>query len=127
MLPGENAIFGPHRARHHSGEVRHHRHLVIEDVSALFADDLLAMMGVQLDRNLVAHGSAGNKQRRLAAEDLGRDRFQAIDGRVVTVHIVTNFGLKHGAAHLRRGLGNRVATQVDVRRLRRFSIEIQQE
>ena len=113
VLPGEDAVFGPHRARHHAGEVRHHRHLVVEDVAALLADDLLPMRGVQLDRDLVAHGSAGHEQRRLAAEDLSRALLQPVDGRVFAVNVVADLGFEHGAPHLGRGLGDGVAAQVD--------------
>jgi len=61
QLPGENAAFGPERARHNAGEVRHHRHLAVEDVTTLLANYLLAVRGVQFDGDLVTHGSAGHK------------------------------------------------------------------
>ena len=93
--------------------MRHHRHLILEDVAALFADHLLAVMGVQLDRDLIAHGSAGHKQRGLAAEDLRRALLQPIDGWVFAINVVANFGLEHGAAHLGRRLGEGVAAQLN--------------
>ncbi len=98
---------------HHAGEVRHHRHLVVEDMAALFADDLLPVRGVQLDRDLVAHGAAGHEQRRFASEDLRRALLQPIDGRVFAVNVVANLGFEHGAPHLGRGLGYGVGAQVD--------------
>ena len=64
-------------------------------MSARFADDLLAVLGVQADRDLVAHGAAGHKQRSLAAEDFRGARFQAIDGRVFAVDIVAHLGCCH--------------------------------
>ena len=91
--------------------MRHHRHLVLEDVAARLADHLLPVMGVQLDRDLVAHGSAGHKQRRFTAEDLRRALLQTVDGRVLAVNVVADFGFKHGAAHLGRRLGEGVAAQ----------------
>jgi hypothetical protein len=82
-------------------------------VAALLANHLLAMMSVQLDRDLVAHGPAGNKQRRLAPENGGRHGFQTIDGRVLAVHVVADFGFEHGPPHFGRRLGDGVAAQVD--------------
>jgi hypothetical protein len=47
----------------------------------------------------------------LFAEDLGRTPLEVIDGRVLAVDVVADFGLRHRAPHLRRGPrhGNRCA------------------
>ena len=82
-------------------------------MAALFADEFLAMMSVQLDCDLVAHGAAGDEERRLAPENLSRALLQTVDGGVFGVNVVANLGFKHRTPHLRRRLGDGVAAQVD--------------
>ena len=100
------------RTTHPENQARH-RHLIIKDVATLFADDLLPVMRVYLDGNGVAHGSGRNKDGRLTAKNLRRAFFQSIDGWIFAINVVAHFGFGHGTAHLRRGFGNRVTTEVE--------------
>ena len=96
-----------------AGEGGHHGHLPIEDVGAGFADDLLAVVGVEADGDLVAHGAGGNEEGGFAGEDLGGAGFEAVDGGVFAVDVVADFRGGHGRAHGGSGPGDGVATQVD--------------
>ncbi len=97
----------------HAGEGGRHGHLPVDDVSARFGDDFLAVMGVQADRDLVAHRAGGDEDGGFAAEDLSGARFEEIDGGVFGVDVVSYLGCGHGGAHRGGGPGHRVAAQVD--------------
>ena len=90
-------------------------HFPIEDVAALLADDFLSGLGVQLDRDLVAHRSRGHKNRRLTREDFSSTLLQSIDRRIFAINIVSDFGLGHGDAHFRRWFGHGIGTQMNNR------------
>ena len=53
-------------------------------------------------RELVRHRARRHVQRRLLAEQRRRQRLQPADGRVLAVGVVTDLGVGHGPAHLRR-------------------------
>ena len=101
------------RPRHTPGKMGQHGHLEVEDMAALFANDLLPGASVNFDGDLVPHSAAGNKNRGLASEYFCRTLFQPIDGWVFAVNIVANLGLRHRAAHFCRRLGDGVAAQVN--------------
>ena len=61
-----------------------------------FADHLLAMLGMQLDADGVAHRAGRHEQRRFLARDLRGALLQAIDGRVFAINVVAHFGFGHG-------------------------------
>ncbi len=82
-------------------------------MGAGFADYFLAVLGMEFDRDGIAHGSGGNEEGGLFAEDLGGALFQAIERGVFAVHIVANIRFGHGAAHGGRGTGDGVAAQID--------------
>ncbi len=111
--PGKDSAIGIHGAQLASGEGRNHGHFPVHQVAAGFADDLLAVLGVHADRNLVAHGAGGNKQRRFAAKNLRRACFQPIHGGVFPVDVVPYLGRSHGGPHGGRGTGDGIAAQVD--------------
>ena len=71
LVPGKDAVLGLDGADHAAGEPRHHGQLVIEDVGAGIGDDLLAVLGEQLDGDGVAHGAGGDEQGGFLAGDLG--------------------------------------------------------
>ena len=62
-------------------------------------DHFLAVLGVHLDRDGVAHGAGGHEEARLFAHDFGRALFQAIDRRVFAINVVAHFGFGHGSPH----------------------------
>ena len=72
----------------------------VENVGAGFGNHLLAGLRVQPDRDLVAHGARGHKQRRFAAKELRRAPLQQIHGRVFAVNVVAHLSRRHRRAHL---------------------------
>ncbi len=82
-------------------------------MAALFAENFLPGTGVQLDRNLIAHGAGRNEDRGFAIKDFGGPGFQAIDGGVFSVHVVADFGGGHGPAHFVAGHGYGVTAQIN--------------
>ena len=76
-------------------------------------DHFLPVLGVQLDRDGVAHGAGGHEQRGFLAGDFGRALLQPVDGGIFAVNVVADLGLHHGAPHLGRGLGHGIAAQID--------------
>ena len=67
VLPGEDAARSGDGAEGAAGEVRHHAHLPIEDVGAGLTEDLLPMLGVELDGDLVAPWCRWERRWRLRA------------------------------------------------------------
>src|SRR5947209_18265841 len=113
LLPGDYAIFPIDRAGLASGESCQRGRFKIDDMGTLFADHFLPMVRVVFDGDLVAHSAGGNKDGGFPRENLRCPLFQAVHGGIFAITIVTNLSFGHGAAHLRRWLGNRVAAQID--------------
>ncbi len=113
LAPAEDAVLGGDGADQAAREPGHHGELVIEQMGARIADDFLAVLGVQFDRDGVAHGAGGDEQGGFFAGDFGGALFQAIDGGVFAIDVVADFGFGHGAAHGGRGLGDGIAAQID--------------
>jgi hypothetical protein len=113
LFPTHDAVAGLNRPPHAAGKPGQHGELVFEQVRAHIADHFFAMVGVQLHRDGVAHGAGGDEQRGLFAGDFGGAAFQQVYGGVFAINIVANLGFEHRPAHLRRGLGDGVAAQVD--------------
>jgi hypothetical protein len=74
---------------------------------------LVARTGVDLDRDLVAHGAGGQVQRGLLAEEVGHHLLEEGHGRVLALLLVAHLGLAHEAAHVGRGPGHGVAVEID--------------
>jgi hypothetical protein len=64
-------------------------------------------------RRQVGLGTGREKEPRLHPEALGANVLQSVDGGVVPEHVVTDDGVRHGAAHARAGLRNGVASEVN--------------
>ena len=96
-----------------AGEDRRGGHLVVQNVRPRLGDHLLAGLGVQADGDLVAHGSGGHKERRLAAEALRRAPLQKIHGRVFAVDVVAHLRRGHRRAHRHGGPCHCIRTQID--------------
>jgi hypothetical protein len=82
-------------------------------VGARLADDLLAVLGVQLDADGVSHGAGRDEHARLFAKDFRGAPLEPVDGGVLAVNVVADLGLRHGAPHLGGRAGDGVAAQID--------------
>src|SRR5581483_9906166 len=113
VVPTQDAIISRNGARQAARKPGHHGQFPIENMGTRFANDLLSMLSVNLDRDGVAHGSGGHKQGRFFAENLRRTLFQAVYRRILAVDIVPNLSLGHGPAHLSGRPRDGVASQID--------------
>ncbi len=115
-LPGgDNAMSAGKRTRLHTAQCRHGAGLVMQKMCTSLADNLIARLRLAMQRNLVAHGAAGNKQCGLGAQKLGHYLLQVIHRWVFTKNIVTHFRFRHGLAHAGGRPGNGIAAQIDQR------------
>ena len=103
VLPGENAAPGGNGAHQTAGKDGGRRHLPVQNVRAGLRNHLLPRLRERADRDLVAHGSRGHKQRRLAAKDLRRAPLKQVQSWVFAINVVANFSRGHGCAHLLAG------------------------
>ena len=87
--------------------------LVEHDVRVRAGDRLVAAPQVGELRDEVALRATRDEQSGLFAEQLGSAFLERVERRVFAVDVVTELGLGHRAAHLRRRLGDRVAPEVD--------------
>src|SRR5215467_15974152 len=62
LLPGEDAVFATGDTGHAAGDGRHGGEFVEIDVAALFANDLVAVMGPDFDGDEVAHTTRWDKK-----------------------------------------------------------------
>ena len=103
------AAFAGDRPDLDAGQDRQGAGLVVIKVRLGLDDNLLASRGVGHDRDLVAHGAAGDEERRFLA-DHGRARLLKLaDGGILAKDIVAHLGPGHGLAHGRRGFGHGIA------------------
>ena len=82
-------------------------------MAELLEQDLITGAAVDRERNLVAHRSGRQKERRLLAEELGHGILEQIDGGIFPKLLVPDFRFTHEPAHGRRRTGDGVAEQVD--------------
>src|SRR5688500_7371113 len=84
-----------------------------EDVTVLFADELVARLGVQAERDLVRHRRGRQEDRLLLAEQRSGARFELVDGRIFAPLLVADGSLGDGGAHPGGGPRRGVGAQVD--------------
>jgi hypothetical protein len=84
----------------------------MKEVRPRVADHLIAGARERSQTDLVAHRPGGHEETGLFPQQIGRVLLQAVDGRVITEHVVTDFCLGHRATHLGRGARDRVGTQI---------------
>ena len=87
--------------------------LVVDDVRAAVADDLVALARERTERDLVRHRPGGRPDGRFLAEQGGDPFLEAVDGRVVAEDVVADLRVVHGLAHAGAGLGDGIAPQID--------------
>ena len=113
LVRSEDPVGVVDRPRQGSGQGRHRAHFEVEDVGAGFGHDLGAGVGVDVNRDLVAHGAGRNKDRGFAAEELGGPFLEAVDRGIFAVDIVADVGRGHRPSHGVCGLCYRVRSKVD--------------
>ena len=111
FIPSQNpaAVVALHRPRQHARECGHRRHFKVEDVAALFNDNLLAGSRVQFDCRLISHRTGRHKKRCFLLKDFSRALLQTIDRRIFAVNVVTDFGFGHCSPHRGRWFSDSVA------------------
>ena len=87
--------------------------LIFVRVSILSHEKFIAASAVRHQGRQIALRPGREEQRARKPEALGNDRLQAIDGRIVSVHVIAHFGSGHRRSHARGGLRDRVAAQID--------------
>ena len=90
-------------------------------MAAVLANDLLPMVGQDLDRRLVPHGPGDNIQARFAPEDFRRPILKAVDRGILAVDVIPHLGVVHGLAHRGGRLGDGIAAQIYNRFWHKFS------
>ena len=75
------------------------------------ADDLLPGAGVHPHGDQIAHRAGGHINSRFAPEDFRGSLLQPVHRGVFAIDVIADLCLRHGAPHLRRGLGDGVAAQ----------------
>ena len=86
---------------------------VIQQVRVWPAQDFIAPARLRQNADKIAHRAAQQQQGALFAQDLGRHRLEAVDGRVFAEDVVTNLCGRHCRAHRRRRMRHRVTTEID--------------
>ncbi len=84
-----------------------------EDVAVLLADQLVAELGVQADRDLVRHRRGRQEDRLVLAEQPRRALLELVDRRVLAPLLVADRGGRDRGAHARRRPGGGVRAEVD--------------
>ena len=87
-----------------------------EDVRVLLADELVAELGVQPQRDLVRHRRGREEDRLVLAEQRRRAGLQVVDGRVLALLLVADDGRGDRGAHPLGRLRGGVGAKVDHRR-----------
>ncbi len=68
---------------------------------------------MELHADHVPHGASGDEQGGFLAGDLGGALFEAVDGGIFAVDVISDFGFGHGATHGFGGTGYGVAAEID--------------
>ena len=113
LFEPEDAERSFHRPRRHAAKLGVGRLLVVVDMAAGLTDELVPRPAMDAHADLVRHCAGRNKQRRLLAQQLRQPGLQPQHRRVFTEHVVAHFGRRHRGPHGRRGLGERVAAEIE--------------
>ena len=102
----------------HSREGRQGAHLIVHHVAEPFAEHLLARARVQVNRDLIPHGSGRHENCRFLAEGRRGLLLEPAHRWIFSEDVVTDFSFGHRAAHSGRRLGERVRSEINGRHLR---------
>ena len=107
----------PDLVRRHSREGSRGRRLHPRDVRLCLARHPVTAPHERVHGDLVRHRPAGDEDRGLLAGELCRAVLQAVHRGVVAVPVVTDLGVRHGAAHRLGRLRDGVGAKIDRHRL----------
>ena len=113
LLGREPAVEAGQAARDEAGVDGRAAELVDQDVRVLLGEQLLAGPREDPQRDLVRHRRGGDEDRLLLAEQRGAAALELEHRRVLALLLVADDRLGDRAAHLGRGLGERVCAEVD--------------
>jgi hypothetical protein len=113
LLGRQEAAFGFHRPHLDSPDERRAPDLVVVDVGVQVEDDLLTRLGLGEHRDEVSLRARRHVESGLLACPLGGQGLQALDGRILSPHIVADLGSAHRLAHLGRRGSEGVGAEVD--------------
>ena len=116
LLGAEAACDARQAARDDSGVNGRAAELGEEDVTVLLADELVAGLGVQAQRDLVRHRRGREEDRLLLPEQPRRTLLELVDRRVLALLLVADDRRGDRGAHPGGGTRGRVGTKVDHRR-----------
>ena len=88
--------------------------LVVKRVEPVADEHFVAPTAVGKNGREIALRSRGEEDRNLLADHVGEALLDPPDGWIAPKNIVADFGIGHGPAHARVGLGNGVASEVDL-------------
>ena len=80
LIPVKNAVRRADGASYTPGKLSDATDFIEHDVGALMGDDLVATLGMRANRALIAHCPGGDENGGFLAHDLGRHRFQPVEG-----------------------------------------------
>jgi hypothetical protein len=110
---GEDAAVAVEGAHDDAREQTRAAALEVDQMRGAVGQDLVARTRVDLDRDLVAHGAGGQVDGGFLAEQLGHHLLQPVHGRILALLLVAHFRLAHEAPHVRGGLGQGIAVEID--------------
>ena len=99
LSPSGSSSLGGHQARPEARKRGGSARLVVIDVTLRLEDDLIAGTGVKPDSDLIAHRAAGNVESRFLTQLRGDSLLQMVDGGIVSVDVVSDFGFRDGLSH----------------------------
>ncbi len=77
----------------------------VPDEMGFIADDhIVAGARQKLERTLVGHGAGGEEERGFLAKEMRDALLEGFDGRILTILIIADFGVRHRLAHGGAGL-----------------------
>lgn len=113
LIDVQDATFPLDRFRDDAAELGECALLVVVNVAAGFADELVAGLAVNADADLVGHRARWHEESGFFAEDFSGELLQAVAGRIGVDDIVIHLGVGDGLTHGGRGTGDGVGAEVD--------------
>ena len=90
------------------------------DVGVPLDEQGIAGAAEDVQRDLVGHRRGRKEDRLLLPEELGASALELVDGRVLTLLLVADRGVRDRRSHRRRRLGQGVGAEIDHRPILQF-------